>query len=391
MKVSRSPPSPLINQNKREKIMTKSCPICAKVISAQPNPFPCSDCGVLFHPTCAFINPMQESYFHKNNIPWMCQKCYFTKAVSSSTVLAELNSTVSQIKSNLTDCLDKVTSVSSQVSAMHQEFSLRISSVETKLERATTVIKEIDDATISNSFILTGLRKKFFKSIEDTRKYILKILVVFKIDCVSSEFIFKWIKDNLVVYFLNKAVVCKIKQSYREFLCMNDHGLFSEDFSELSIVPATTISIVFEPALSDCVFRQIEDIEIARLSKELKIDGIQLLETETSANLRSYIIEIAKHLDVVITPSDFHCIRSKHSSECCVTFYDPTLRDKFFYTFLSRMQINRTGGIPAINLSTVPCVNSININESLCSSVRNIFLFCSFSFLLLFFYVPNNF
>lgn len=379
-KVVRSPPSPLENDYKRGKIMASRCFICTKNITNSTNQVSCSECEQLCHSTCAFINPVQENFFIKNNIQWMCQCCYFAKIGKNSKAVYDLQKSVNEIKESLEICLDRVTAVSSQISSVHQELSHRVTNVESKVEVCDYNVSQIIEDGLPNMITVNGLNQKMFnKDGVVLREYISKLLDCFGVDVNNCIFDFNWsANDELQIFFLDRSFVRIINQKYTEMQKPNKSGIFTEDFEQLNSILATTITVSVKLVSYETSLR-LDNLEIEKLSRDIKVNGIQYLPNETNALLQKYFMDITTYLNAPINCASFKIRRIKKTKSCIVTFGDTIERDKVFYAYMNYIKsltLPDAGGISKNILTQIPCEGNIYLSDNLSNTSRTINHFC---------------
>lgn len=376
MVVNRSPPSPLINDNKKGKIdfHTMNCLVCElSVILTQK--ISCHDCSKNFHKACVFINTSQQSYFERNNIPWVCSSCYYSKSAACSKSISNLNSSIIELNKSLESCSRNAKGVSEQVSYIHQELTQRIVAVESKATETSKRVTDLEFNSLSNCIIVHGLSKQSFKTDDLLRNYILKFLKVLNVTLETSLFDFKWnvIDSSLNIYILNTQTIHDIFLNYRDIAGSN--GVFSEDHGSISNIPASSIKLEFiYESLSS---RKMTDaLEMELRSRDIKINGIQYLVDENIIKLKKYVTVISAHLNIPVQLSDFNISRIKGTSSCIATFNNSDVRDNLFYAYMNVVSRAKSAGISNEALQNVPCTSNITFNDNLAHTSRIIYNFC---------------
>lgn len=375
MGLDRSPPSPLQNDIKRGKTdaLKPTCLMCTKTVE-QNAAVSCHDCRLIFHTNCAFLSPNQESYFVSNSIPWTCPACYFAKSASTSSTISNLHSSMVELRNNLKTCLDNISVVASQLSAVHQELSSRVATVESKFTVTDIRLNRLERKKLSNCVTVLGLAKNSFKTDTDTRSFVMAMFGVLNISEHNPIFDFRWDQSSsLLIFILDKDVVTDMYDKYHSISDGKD-GFFSEDFASLNYVTASNIRFEFSDECN-CQ-KNIDSLETINLHNDIKIDGIQYLVNETPSTLQKHFIEISTFLKTPVSANDFRIRRIQKSSICIATFQNAVIREKVFYAYIQLVKDTRSSGISKNSISNVPCARAVFFNDHLGPGSRVIYNFC---------------
>lgn len=393
MPIERSPPSPLSREDSKKH--NSNCNICLSAVSSSSS-VNCTKCLNVYHIKCAFANG-QEDYYMRNKLIWMCPCCFFNSVSSTNSAIAELHKSFDVVNSKFGECINSIAALQTSVTNVCQDINRRMDIVEEVNLRTSSKLSTIEGNYTSHCISIEGLRNSWFKSDDDTRNLIKILFSVLKVE-LNFEFVIKWYDiKNLHVFMLNKNTVELVMCAFHKLTNTSNSGMLSDEYDDIkSKIQSTNIMLTSVIDLPLYASIRMDNLEIDKLSKDIKINGLQYLIDETPDKLVNYVIEISKYLDITLTTEEFKVRRIKNTASIIVTFRDADSRHSLFYSFMNLMKTLKSnknnigstsnensqvksgggGGIPKGALLGVPCSSNIRFGDNLCMSSRILNQFC---------------